>query len=291
MMQIANHKLVGVPWKASRSSGGPMTPTLIVLHDTAGRLDKGSSVSWFCSKECNTSAHIVVERDGSITQMVPFNKKAFHAGRSSWKGREFCNAFSIGIEIVNPGELDAHGKAWFGQTFPDSVRKTTKEHGTANWIGYTPEQVSAVTEICRALVDQYEIHDITTHWFISPKRKVDPGPLFPLEELRAAVFPASSPIALAAPMPAPQPVHKTSRKMKAAGAGEKVAAVAGMTVFGISFSDAIGYAQQVASFIKTYGFEFAIGAFFAVSVAFAAIKHFTRQDVEEGRYVPSGEAE
>lgn len=289
-MQIANHKLVGAPYKAATASGGAMTPTLILLHDTAGRMDKGSSVSWFCSKECPTSAHVVVERDGSITQLVPFNRKAFHAGRSVWKGKEFCNGYAIGIEIVNPGELDATGKAWFGQTFPDSVRKTTKEHGTANWIGYTPEQIKSVTELCKALAEKYAIEDITTHWFVSPKRKVDPGPLFPLEELRAAVFPANSPIALAAPMPSP-PVHKTSRKMKAAGAGEKVAAAAGMTVFGISFSDAIGYAQQVAEFMKTYGLEFAIGAFFAVSVTFAAIKHFTRQDVEEGRYTPSGEAE
>ena len=202
-MQIASHKLVGVPFKAATASGGAMTPTLIVLHDTAGRVEKGSSVDWFCSKECPTSAHIVVERDGSITQMVPFNKKAFHAGRSIWKGREFCNAFSIGIEIVNPGELDATGKAWFNQTFPDSVRKTTKEHGTANWIGYTPEQIEAVTEICKALAKQYSIEDVTTHWFVSPKRKVDPGPLFPLEELRAAVFPEASPIPVAASVPEP----------------------------------------------------------------------------------------
>ena len=289
-MKIVNHRLVDVPFRAANASGGAMTPTLAVLHDTSGRIDKGSSVNWFCSKECPTSAHIVVERDGSITQMVPFNKKAFHAGRSIWKGREFCNSFAIGIEIVNPGELDATGKAWFNQTFAGSVRKTTKEHGTANWIGYTPEQIEAVTEICKALAKQYAIEDITTHWFVSPKRKVDPSPLFPLEELRAAVFPENSPIPVAASVP-PPPVHKTSRKMKAAGAGEKVAAAAGMTVFGISLADAIGYAQQVAGFVKTYGFEFAIGAFFAVSVAFAAIKHFTREDVEEGRYVPSGEAE
>ena len=289
-MKIVNHRLVDVPFRAANASGGAMTPTLAVLHDTSGRIDKGSSVNWFCSKECPTSAHIVVERDGSITQMVPFNKKAFHAGRSVWKGREFCNGYSIGIEIVNPGELDATGKAWFNQTFPDSVRKTTKEHGTANWIGYTPDQIKAVAEICKALAKQYAIEDITTHWAISPKRKVDPGPLFPLEEVRAAVFPEASPIPVAASVP-PPPVHKTSRKMKTAGAGEKVAFLGGASVFGLSISDALGYAQQVAGFIKTYGLELSIGMFFAASVAFAAIKHFTRQDAEDGRYVASGDAE
>jgi N-acetylmuramoyl-L-alanine amidase len=289
-MQISNHKLVGVPYKAATASGGAMTPTLILLHDTAGRLDKGSSVSWFCSKECPTSAHLVVERDGSVTQMVPFNKKAFHAGRSSWKGKEFCNSYAIGIEIVNPGELDASGKAWFGETFPDSVRKTTKEHGTANWIGYTPEQIEAVTAICKALAEKYAIEDISTHWFVSPKRKVDPGPLFPLEELRAAVFPANSPIALAAPMPSPQPVHKVSRKMKAASAGEKTAAGGGIVIFGFTLAELFGYAQQFSGFVREYGVELTIGALFATSVAFAAIKHFTKEDVEDGRYVPSGEA-
>lgn len=207
-MQIAGHKLVGVPFKAAHSSGGAMTPTLIVLHDTAGRLDKGSSVDWFCSKECPTSAHILVERDGSITQMVPFNKKAFHAGRSSWKGREFCNGFSIGIEIVNPGELDASGKAWFSQTFDGSVHKATEEHGSHNWLPYTTEQIEAVKAICKALADKYEIEDITTHWFISPKRKIDPNPLFPLEEVKAAALGRveMKPIALAEPAAMPAPI-------------------------------------------------------------------------------------
>jgi N-acetylmuramoyl-L-alanine amidase len=187
-MKITAHKLEGVPFKPAHSSGGAMVPTLIVLHDTAGRLEKGSSVDWFASKDCNTSAHVVVELDGSITQMVAFNKKAFHAGASIWKGREFCNGFSIGIEIVNPGALDAKGKAWFGQRFDGAEHRATKQHGDHHWLDYTPEQIASVTALCRALADKYEIEDITTHWMISPGRKVDTNPLFPLDQLREAVF-------------------------------------------------------------------------------------------------------
>jgi N-acetylmuramoyl-L-alanine amidase len=211
MQIISNHKLVGATWRAANASGGTMAPTLLVLHDTAGRLEKGSSVEWFASKDCNTSAHIVVERDGSVTQMVPFNRKAFHAGRSSWKGREFCNSFSIGIEIVNPGALDRNGKAWFNETFADCVAKDTKEHGAGHkWMPYTPEQVQAVTELCKAIADKYDIEDITAHWAISPGRKVDPCPLFPLEEVRAAVF-HKSPVPEAPSAPAPVALVETEK--------------------------------------------------------------------------------
>lgn len=191
-MQIVKHRLAGAPFVAANSSGGDMVPSLIVVHDTAGRLDKGSSVSWFRSRECSTSAHVVVEIDGTVTQMVPFNKKAWHAGKSSWRGKTFCNAFSIGIEIVNPGALNKNGRAWFhrptdkGYSVADIVHKTTAEHGDAWWLPYPDVQVNAVKKLCRALCEEYEgCNEIVTHWMVSPGRKIDTNPLFPLEEVRA----------------------------------------------------------------------------------------------------------
>lgn len=192
-LRIKNHRLAGVPFVAANASGGDMTPSLIVVHDTAGRLDKGSSVAWFRSRECPTSAHLVVEVDGSITQMVPFNRKAFHAGKSSWRGKTFCNAFAIGIEIVNPGALKRDGRAWFhtkptDRGFPvaDIVHKVTPEHGDAWWLPYTDAQIKSVKELCRAICEEYpDCNEIVTHWMISPRRKIDTNPLFPLEEVRA----------------------------------------------------------------------------------------------------------
>jgi N-acetylmuramoyl-L-alanine amidase len=188
-------------FETAHSFGGSLAPQLIVLHDTAGRLEKGSSVAWFASEDCTTSAHVVVERDGTITQCVPFNRVAYHAGASEWQGRKSCNGFSIGIEIVNPGKLDTEGRAWFHKTsrdprkwqkpfpVPDLKRVKTNEHGDGRWMDYTPAQIAAVTELCKALRAAYpKIADITTHWFIAPGRKVDTNPLFPVDRLRAAVF-------------------------------------------------------------------------------------------------------
>lgn len=182
-------------WVKANASGSRMTPEIIILHDTAGQLTPGSSVSWFASAECQTSAHLVIERDGRVTQMVPFDVKAFHAGESNWRGRRYCNSFAIGIEIVNPGLMTRKGdiaQAWFhkgaaGIPISQCVEMATSEHGKGWWLPYTSEQIEAVTEICRALVVAYPtIVDITTHWQVSPGRKIDTGPQFPLEQIRAA---------------------------------------------------------------------------------------------------------
>ena len=102
MFDIVNGRLTtcwksGAPSYGRRTQGGRLEPTLIVLHDTAGRLAKGSSVAWLCNPKAKASAHLVVERDGSVTQLAEFDPPvAWHAGQSSWRGRSGCNAFAIG---------------------------------------------------------------------------------------------------------------------------------------------------------------------------------------------------
>lgn len=200
--QVRNDRLysAGQPVRfeqATSFSPSRIVPEMIILHDTAGRLDKHNSVDWFTSQECKTSAHLVVERDGSVTQLVDFDRKAFHAGESCWEGRQFCNGFAIGIEIVNPGELKRSGdkaRAWFhreDEGFPldDVVERETKEHGHFWWMPYTDAQVEAVTGICKALAQSYPtIGQIVTHWLVSPGRKVDTNPLFPLDDVREAAL-------------------------------------------------------------------------------------------------------
>lgn len=197
-----------------------ITPTVIVLHDTAGWITKGNAVRWFSKDpKCTTSAHLVQERDGTFVQLVEFDRRAYHAGKSVFKKRKDVNFFGIGIEIANPGVLTKAGKAWFHKKAsdyfsPDAiVQKTTKAHGPGYWLPYTEEQVEEIIGACRALVKAYPtIKDITTHWEISPGRKVDCNPLFPLERVRAEVFgKAEAPIAAV-------PVADASLKLGSTGA-------------------------------------------------------------------------
>jgi len=191
MFQIQNHRLVGVPFVASPNHGGRIEPTLIVLHDTADRLRPDDTISWFKDPKSKVSAHFVVARDGSVTQMVPCDRAAWHAGKSSWKGRSGCNNFAIGIEIDNPGKLTRvgdHAVAWFGEKFPltQCVEMTTPAHGRGWWLRYTEAQLETVRELIQALLAAYPtITDVAAHWEISPGRKVDTGPHFPLDDMKA----------------------------------------------------------------------------------------------------------
>lgn len=188
-----------VPFERTPNQGGRIRPTLIVVHDTAGRLNKGSSVNWLTQRKARASAHFVIERDGTVTQLAQCDRSTWHAGRSRWNNRSQCNGFSIGIEIVNPGKLTAGGTAWFGKSYKDGdvidgravelQAAKTSAHGSGTWMHYTPEQIETVTKICKALAKEYQtIKEIVAHWEISPGRKIDTSPLFPLDSLRRAVF-------------------------------------------------------------------------------------------------------
>ena len=204
-MRIKSHKLVGANYTPARLIGGAIIPEIVVLHDTAGRLEKGNSARYLATTP-KASVHFVIERDGTITQLVPTNRRAGHAGQSAFHGRSDCNAFSIGIEIVNPGRMTAgpagKARAWWGEYFllTEGVAEiTTPEHGHGFWMGYTPEQIAAVTDLLEALFAGVKsLQDITTHWYISPGRKVDVNPLFPLDHIRARVLGRDDPAILAA---------------------------------------------------------------------------------------------
>lgn len=195
-LTLAHHRLyidgVLAPWRATPNVGHAIRPEILVLHETAGRLDASSSISWLCNPAARASAHIVDDRDGRATQLAAFNMATWHAGKSAYKGREGVNAFSIGIEMIGSGQMTkgkpGQARAWFGQEYPiDHYRielKRTPEHGNGWWMPFTDEQIRMTAALCKALVAAYGLEDITTHWAISPKRKVDPNPLFPLDWVR-----------------------------------------------------------------------------------------------------------
>jgi N-acetylmuramoyl-L-alanine amidase len=165
-------------------------PDTIVLHYTAGR-DGKSSAHYLAKDNVKASAHIVIDRDGSIHQLVPFDTIAWHAGRSSWKGRSGFNKYSIGIEIDNAGVLTKSGEkyvAWFGKKYDaDQVIEAVhrNESRSKYWHLYTENQIELVESVCELLMQEYTgIQHILGHEEIAPGRKLDPGPAFPLDQLR-----------------------------------------------------------------------------------------------------------
>jgi N-acetylmuramoyl-L-alanine amidase len=196
---IKNHRLhyddsqVEYLLTPNRTKNFVLKPEGILVHDTAGRLDGATSVNWFMDPAAQASAHLVVHRDGKITQLAPFNVKTWHAGRSHLNGRSGVNSFAVGIEIVNPGKLTPVGggkfQAWFGEIYKETdfiiTEKTTPEHGTGGWMNYTVEQLDSVEAVSILLFEKYNLQWIWPHWKVSPGRKVDTNPLFPLENLQS----------------------------------------------------------------------------------------------------------
>lgn len=99
--------------------------------------------------DVRVSAHFLVRRDGGLIQFVPCAKRAWHAGESSWKGRDRCNDYSIGIEMEGCGEVP-----------------------------FTDPQYEALARLTRVLQARYPIADIVGHSDVAPGRKSDPGPYF-----------------------------------------------------------------------------------------------------------------
>jgi len=104
------------------------------------------------------SAHFLVRRDGGVIQFVPAERRAWHAGVSSWRGRERCNDFSIGIELEGSEETP-----------------------------FEPVQYEALTKLIKQLQKQHPLRDIAAHSEIAPGRKTDPGAHFDWARLLAGL--------------------------------------------------------------------------------------------------------
>ena len=197
-MKIVNHRLyhdddTAYEYATTPNQSGSINPRFLVIHYTAGR-NAEQSVNWLQRSRSSASAHIVLGRDGKIVQMVDFNKKAWHAGRSTWKGLKGLNSHSIGIELDNTGPLKRAGDswvAWFGDRYPSDqvIEAVHKNRDTLEgWQLYTPEQLQAALDLAEVLIEQYQLEDVIGHDDIAPLRKTDPGPAFPMESFRAQLF-------------------------------------------------------------------------------------------------------
>lgn len=193
---IKNHLIEGAEYIKSANVGGVITPRFVVEHYTAG-YSAESAIAALTRKGSGVSAHVVVDLDGTITQLVPFNIKAWHAGPSRHMGYSGLNSHSVGIEIVNIGFLrkvnntqfqDAYGNTVDAADFPNGLIEAPHARvgsGTFYWPRYTPEQLQSVDELTAALIDTYDIIDVVSHEEIDTRGwKTDPGPAFPMKLMK-----------------------------------------------------------------------------------------------------------
>lgn len=195
----ASHALQGedVFQRPTQNHNANISPKFLVFHYTA--CDAVTAINTFLRSTGSnrTSAHLVVDRDGSVTQMVRFNRRAWHAGESQWMGFNDLNTHSIGIEVVNLGYLQRFADGTFrpklgGSPVPasdvvEARHKLPAEHHRY-WQAYTTQQLDTCQALATALVERYGLRDIVGHDDIAPARKVDPGPAFPLASIRGAAF-------------------------------------------------------------------------------------------------------
>jgi len=202
-MRIQNYKLVSengeqASFDSSPNSSASVSPLYLVMHYTAG-LTLDGTISWFKTPDAKASAHIVIGRDGRIVQMVPFNRQAWHAGKSHWGNLEGMNRYSLGIELVNAGKLRKNSVGqwlnWSKKLIPDdqvTIARHKDESSDAGWHEYTEVQINAAVQVATLLHKTYNFSDVLGHDDVSPGRKVDPGPLFPMVSFRSIVLGRSS---------------------------------------------------------------------------------------------------
>jgi N-acetylmuramoyl-L-alanine amidase len=196
MLKIADDKIEGGIFDPSPNVAGAINPRVIVMHYTA-TWDAGSAIRTLknANSENRVSAHVVVDVDGAITQLVPFKTKAWHAGTSHLdlpSGRlSGLNSYSIGIEIVNAGYLR---RTEAGEYLDSTGRNVTQRltsspilapwdrvgPGQLYWPVYPEAQLDAIEALTQGLLAAYpSIEAIVGHSDLTV-RKSDPGPAFPL---------------------------------------------------------------------------------------------------------------
>ena len=120
-----------------------------------GTLDPAAHPYFAEIEGLKVSAHFLIRRDGTLVQYVPTDKRAWHAGVSSWKGRERCNDFSIGVELEG-----------------------------ADDVPFAEPQYETLVRLVHDLEMRYGKLDLAGHDEIAPGRKTDPGPWFDWSRLR-----------------------------------------------------------------------------------------------------------
>lgn len=177
-------------------------PIEAVIYHYTGSTRPEPTKRWLTMKdEHYVSAHFLVERDGTVWQMAPMDERTFHAGGRSSKlfGKGNTNGRSIGIEVMNVGPVthkDGEYRTSFDKKFEGRPLYCSQEaalkYGFGIWEDYDEPQVQALERLTRKLKEAFPVlasepnKRLLGHEDVDPSRKIDPGPLFPWERIRAA---------------------------------------------------------------------------------------------------------
>lgn len=147
--------VAGVVWRPSPNFDARKRPVRQILLHYTGMPDGADAVARLTDPAARVSAHYHISEAGEIVQMVALDRRAWHAGVSSWRGEGDINSSSVGIELQNPGH------EWGYRPFPAA-------------------QMAAVVALVRALKAYFAVDraDVIGHADVAPVRKEDPGELF-----------------------------------------------------------------------------------------------------------------
>jgi|TARA_B100001964_G_scaffold238103_1_gene303006 N-acetylmuramoyl-L-alanine amidase len=132
----------------------------IIIHYTAIKNYK-EALGHLCEKKNKASSHFLISKSGKIFYLVNIMERAWHAGRSYWKGIIDINSVSIGIEMDNSGHH-------------------------YNFENYTPKQINSLIKLLKYIFKNHKINkqNILGHSDVAPYRKIDPGEKFPWKKLK-----------------------------------------------------------------------------------------------------------
>lgn len=156
MSELIHHETPSPNWNERK-----LPVSMVVLHYT-GMESAGEALERLCDPAAEVSAHYCIDEDGTVHRLVLEHKRAWHAGRSFWRGVTDVNSASIGIELVNPGHEFGY------RPFPDA-------------------QIEALLPLLSGIVKRWDVPraNVVGHSDIAPTRKEDPGELFDWELLAA----------------------------------------------------------------------------------------------------------
>ncbi len=133
--------------------------SMVVLHYTEMKPVE-TALERMCDPEAQVSAHYCITEEGEVIRLVPEEKRAWHAGLSYWRGHKDVNSASVGIELDHPGHA-------------------------LGYRGFADAQIEALVPLLNRIVKSYDIPraNVVGHSDVAPARKVDPGELFPWDQL------------------------------------------------------------------------------------------------------------